>query len=64
MRRGVDEPSGLVQETSRGSLANSITLCLPDTYLHVKVNLYQPERKINTSVRGGNGGQVFKATTL
>lgn len=29
-------------------------LCLPDTYLHVKVNLYQAEGKISRTVREGN----------
>lgn len=29
-------------------------LCLPDTYLHVKVNLYQAEGKIHRTVREGN----------
>lgn len=29
-------------------------LCLPDTYLRIKVNLYQAEGKINRTVREGN----------
>lgn len=56
-RRGVNEPVGLVQETSWESLLTPL-----HAVSYVKVNLSQAEGKRNTSVREGNWGQVFKAT--
>ena len=35
-------------------------LCLPDTYLHVKVNLYQAEGKIHELLEKGTEGRSLK----